>query len=214
MAIGSPVAGEAIVANRCLAYPLAMAYEAEEPEIIYIPPQDTSRRSGDPDGPSQRRPKRGGISVGWILAGMAWGSVFQEPLWASAVYGLAFGWVRGLLVRVSRAVWGAWYRAFGHGQSRCWAASCGPRGRSEAACEWGQKGKLAPAEGFEPTASRLTVDRSTTELRGNAWFRHRGACGDILSIQRPPPQRQIRPAAGRGLGHGYFRLDRPSGTAL
>ena len=92
MAIKSPVAGEAIVANSHLAYPLAMANEPEEPEIIYIPLQG-------PAGPSRRPPTRWGISIGWVLAGMAWASVFQEPLWLGGGLGLAFGGSRGLLIQ-------------------------------------------------------------------------------------------------------------------
>ena len=48
--------------------------------------------------PSNKLPTRG-LSVGWILAGMAWSSVFQEPLWVGALSGVAFSLVRAWLVR-------------------------------------------------------------------------------------------------------------------
>ena len=40
-----------------------------------------------------------GLSIGWILAGIAWASVFQQPLWVGALSGLAFGLIRGQVVR-------------------------------------------------------------------------------------------------------------------
>ena len=42
---------------------------------------------------------RNGISIGWILAGMAWSSVFLAPLWVGALVGLAFGVLRWQLIR-------------------------------------------------------------------------------------------------------------------
>ena len=40
-----------------------------------------------------------GLSIGWILAGMAWSSVAREPLWVGALGGVAFGIARYWLVR-------------------------------------------------------------------------------------------------------------------
>ena len=42
---------------------------------------------------------RNGISIGWVLAGMAWSSVFLAPLWVGALVGLAFGALRWQLIR-------------------------------------------------------------------------------------------------------------------
>ena len=41
---------------------------------------------------------RNRISIGWILAGMAWSSVFLAPLWVGALVGLAFGVLRWQLI--------------------------------------------------------------------------------------------------------------------
>ena len=40
-----------------------------------------------------------GLSVGWLLAGMAWSSVAQEPLWVGALGGAVFGVTRWWVVR-------------------------------------------------------------------------------------------------------------------
>jgi hypothetical protein len=40
-----------------------------------------------------------GLSIGWILAGLAWASVFNQPLWVGMLGGAAFGVSRVWLVR-------------------------------------------------------------------------------------------------------------------
>ena len=40
-----------------------------------------------------------GLSIGWILAGIAWASVFGEPLWVGALSGVAFSVLRWQVVR-------------------------------------------------------------------------------------------------------------------
>jgi hypothetical protein len=40
-----------------------------------------------------------GLSIGWILAAVAWFSVFQQPLWLGALSGLAFGLLRWQVIR-------------------------------------------------------------------------------------------------------------------
>ena len=40
-----------------------------------------------------------GVSIGWILAAVAWFSVFQQPLWLGALSGLAFGLLRWQVIR-------------------------------------------------------------------------------------------------------------------
>ena len=40
-----------------------------------------------------------GVSIGWILAAIAWSSVFQQPLWVGALSGLLFGLARWQFLR-------------------------------------------------------------------------------------------------------------------
>jgi hypothetical protein len=39
-----------------------------------------------------------GLSIGWILAAMAWFAVFQQPVWVGALSGAALGLVRTWLL--------------------------------------------------------------------------------------------------------------------
>ncbi len=51
-------------------------------------------------------PSKRGLSIGWMLAGMAWASVFMQPLWVGALGGAVFSLGRALLFRRRRGCLG------------------------------------------------------------------------------------------------------------